>query len=254
MSVSFKDGCLQFSDDMQDVHRNYIGRQDIKEVILPVDLKSLQYYRDTTFGKSSVEKVTFREGTTKIPAYFFERFPDEDGEEYTPFYECDELKEVKLPSTLKKIGEYAFSYSPIEKIIIPDGVEEIEDSAFYSCDKLKEVDLPSTLKEISWDVFSRTGLTKVIIPEGVEKIDGNAFLYCDKLKEVKLPSTLKEIDEGAFAYCPNLKEVVVPKDTIIYPDAFDANCMIVRDDGQNLDPTLDFDDDIGDDDPGDIGD
>ena len=252
MSVSFKDGCLQFSDDIQDVHRNYIRRQDIKEVILPVDLKDMQYYRDTFFGKS-VEKVTFREGTTKIPAYFFERFPDEDGEEYAPFYECNELKEVKLPSTLKKIGERAFSYSPIEKIIIPDGVEEIEDFAFYAC-KLKEVDLPSTLKEISYDVFSRTGLTKVIIPEGVEKIDGNAFLYCDKLEEVKLPSTLKEIDEGAFAYCPNLKEVVVPKDTIIYPDAFDANCMIVRDDGQNLDPTLDFDGDLGDDDPGDIGD
>ena len=103
-------------------------------------------------------------------------------------------------------------------------------------------------------MFSRTGLTKVIIPEGVEKIDGNAFLYCDKLEEVKLPSTLKEIGEGAFAYCPNLKEVVVSKDTIIDPDAFDANCMVVRDDGQNLDPTLDFDDDIGDDDPGDIGD
>ena len=142
----------------------YIGRQDIKEVILPVDLKSLQYYRDTIIGKSSVEKVTFREGTTKIPAYFFERFPDEDGEEYAPFYECDGLKEVKLPSTLKEIGE------------------------------------------------------------------------------------------GAFAYCPNLKEVVVPKDTIIDPDAFDANCMVDRDDGQNLDPTLDFDDDLGDDDPGDIGD
>ena len=44
------------------------------------------------------------------------------------------------------------------------------------------------------------------------------------------------------------------KDTIIDPDAFDANCMVIRDDGQNLDPTLDFDDDIGDDDPGDIGD
>ena len=254
MSVSFKDGCLQFSDDMHGVHGNYIRRQDIKEVILPVDLKSLQYYRDTTFGKSSVEKVTFQEGTTKIPAYFFERFPDEDGEEYTPFYECDGLKEVKLPSTLKEIGEYAFSYSPIEKIIIPDGVEEIEDFAFCACEKLKNVDLPSTLKEISWGVFSRTGLTKVIIPEGVEKIDGNAFLYCDKLEEVKLPSTLKEIGEGAFAYCPNLKEVVVPKDTIIDPDAFDANCMVVRDDGQNLDPTLDFDDDLGDDDPGDIGD
>ena len=49
MSVSFKDGCLQFSDDIQDVHRNYIGRQDIKEVILPVDLKDMQYYRDTFF-------------------------------------------------------------------------------------------------------------------------------------------------------------------------------------------------------------
>ena len=49
MSVSFKDGCLQFSDDMQRVHGNYIGRQDIKEVILPVDLKDLQYYRDIFF-------------------------------------------------------------------------------------------------------------------------------------------------------------------------------------------------------------
>ena len=115
-------------------------------------------------GNPVLKKLLFEKAQQKFQLIFFERFPNEDGEEYAPFYECDGLKEVKLPSTLKEIGE------------------------------------------------------------------------------------------GAFAYCPNLKEVVVPKDTIIDPDAFDANCMVDRDDGQNLDPTLDFDDDLGDDDPGDIGD
>lgn len=73
MSVSFKDGCLQFSDDIQDVHRNYIGRQDIKEVILPVDLKDMQYYRDTFLG-NLLKKLLFKKAQQKFQLIFSKDF------------------------------------------------------------------------------------------------------------------------------------------------------------------------------------
>ena len=57
-----------------------------------------------------IEKL--KEMPMDAPVFITYTMCDEDGEEYTPFYECDGLKEVKLPSTLKEIGEGAFAYYP----------------------------------------------------------------------------------------------------------------------------------------------
>jgi hypothetical protein len=69
------------------------------------------------------------------------------------FADCTNLKEVKLPSTLREIGLYAFAGSGIEHLVIPEGVEKIGGCAFEDCKNLKEVKLPSTLEEIGLYAF-----------------------------------------------------------------------------------------------------
>lgn len=64
------------------------------------------------------------------------------------------IKAIKLPSSLRKIGSDAFiGCKKLTEISIPDGVEEIGKSAFNSCD-FSLVVIPSSVKEIDDDAFA----------------------------------------------------------------------------------------------------
>ena len=129
---------------------------------------------------------------------------------YNAFKGCQQLEEVVLPSTLKKINGGAFQKSGLKEIIIPEGVEEIRYDAFENCKQLEKVTLPSTLKEIKQETFHNTNLEEINIPEGVEYIGHYAFANCEQLKKVKLPSTLREIGSWTF-HDTGIKEINIPK-------------------------------------------
>lgn len=60
------------------------------------------------------------------------------GIEYGAFYDCKNLKNVKLPDSLERIGQQCFYGSSLENIVLPASVEEIGEKAFYDS-KLREV-------------------------------------------------------------------------------------------------------------------
>ena len=63
------------------------------------------------------------------------------------FAGCD-MKEIKLPSSLEIIGEYAFSYCPFETVVLPDSVKTIEANAFYEADAIKSLTVPKSVEFI----------------------------------------------------------------------------------------------------------
>ena len=70
------------------------------------------------------------------------------------FYDNDTLRSVVLPSTLKKLGNYAFaSCSKLNSATLPEGLEEIGNYAFNYCDSLSQINLPTTLKKLGNYVF-----------------------------------------------------------------------------------------------------
>lgn len=74
-----------------------------------------------------------------------------------------------------------------EKVIVEEGVTEIEDSEFCSCDCLRKIILPNTLKYIGQFAFSNCrGLKRISIPESVRHIDYDAFNNCEKLQRVDI--------------------------------------------------------------------
>ncbi len=92
-------------------------------------------------------------------------------------------------SKLKIIGEQAFyACNGLEKIIIPDGVEQIGDLAFEKCYRL----------------------TSVVIPEGVTSLGSSVFCDCEKLTDVILPNSLISIGERAFENC-GIKNLYIGK-------------------------------------------
>ena len=126
------------------------------------------------------------------------------------FCNCENLTSVTLPKSLVTIGSSAFSGTALSSVEIPEGVTTIGEWVFYYCENLTSVTLPSTLTSIGNTAFRYTGLTEIEIPEGVTTIGNGAFQFCENLTNVTLPSTLTSIGEGAFRYT-GLTSVEIPE-------------------------------------------
>lgn len=146
------------------------------------------------------------------------------------FYECKNLKEIKLPQSLLRIGEYAFeNCESLERVAIPSGVTIIGASAFESCTRLESVIIPSGVTKIEPDTFYLcSNLKNITIPSGVTEIGSRAFYLCRSLQEVIIPSGVTKIESFAFYCCYSLKNVTIPNGiTKLFPSTF-AGCGITR--------------------------
>lgn len=107
------------------------------------------------------------------------------------FLDCNTLTGIVLPSGLERIEDFAFlSCAALKEIDIPEGVTSIGKAAFMSCDALTRVTLPSSLTTIATSAFSHApALTSITIPSGVTRIEQNVFNSCDALSEVIFEET-----------------------------------------------------------------
>ena len=154
-------------------------------------------------------------------------------------------KVVEVPETavisgqtyrLTTIGDRSFAnygcQKHLLKVILPQTITTIEESAFYSCDSLKEIVFPPKLTTIyRWAFYDCDGLEEISIPNSVTKIGNAAFSHCDKLTTVTLPNSEVEIEESAFWMTP-LSQIFVPQFVkAIGVNAFDCNIIV---DNENL--------------------
>jgi len=121
---------------------------------------------------------------------------------------------VNIPAEIegkkvKKLGAGSIGNTTlgINKVIIPNTVEEIGQSAFAQLTELKEIEIPESVKKIGQYAFMLTGLKSISIPDGVEVIGNQAFNLCFDLEEVNLGKNVKIIGEEAFYQCYNLKKI-----------------------------------------------
>lgn len=138
------------------------------------------------------------------------------------FYNCRQLKEVKLPSTLTtpnsgnwveaddaKYGKQAFSETAIESIDLTNTqLISLGDYMFADCQKLMTVKLPSTLKYIWNHAFCNSSLSSITFPRSLQKIDAWAFQNT-QLTNVVIPTSTGQIGEGAFGDNANLTTVYI---------------------------------------------
>lgn len=104
------------------------------------------------------------------------------------------------------------SFRKIKSIVIPDGVEEIGNSAFLNCTGLEKVILPSTLKTIGNTSFaSCINLTELQIPDGVTSIGVGAFQGCVNLQNISIPDSVTTIGEMAFYWCTGIQNISIPE-------------------------------------------
>lgn len=82
-----------------------------------------------------------------------------------------------------------------ETVVIPQGVNEIEEYAFADCKKLKSVTIAGTVRDIEDFAFKGcTSLTSITIPAGTDDVSDSAFDGCTALKEIN-------VENGNREYC-----------------------------------------------------
>ena len=63
------------------------------------------------------------------------------------------LKAVYIPASVRTIGEQAFWYPGLERVVMDEGVDTIANEAFYYCESMKSVYIPSTVTSIGRGAF-----------------------------------------------------------------------------------------------------
>ena len=119
------------------------------------------------------------------------------------FCQCNYLKAVSFPSSLRRIGDGAFVGTEAPLIALPEGLEEMGAQAFLFSDA-QNVRLPTSLIELPEEAFrANKSLLSVEMAGSVERIGDDAFLGDSVLRNVALPASC-EVAPDAFANCVDL--------------------------------------------------
>lgn len=138
------------------------------------------------------------------------------------------LSEVVLPSTLTKIGWYAFESTGVSSLKIPASLVSFGLGAFSDCQNLSEISVETgnpyyyVTSGVLFENNSYQGRSLILYPAGLNRskytIDSNveyiydyAFFGCKKLMNIDFAtSKLTNIGEWTFAKCSSLQSIKIP--------------------------------------------
>lgn len=149
--VSIGNEC--FSQD--DIKHFYSADQDITPY--SVDLPSTLTYLGNYIFYQCNEITSVRCDIPVIP--------------FSCFFDCDELRTVRLTYRVTEIGACAFhSCMSLKSIHLPSGLKRIGWSTFQGCHELSFVHIPSTLTYLGEDCFKDSDLNPINLPSNLKGV------------------------------------------------------------------------------------
>ena len=124
------------------------------------------------------------------------------------------LKKVVIPSTVTRIGEWAFSdLRYLTSVTMGENVEQIGEGAFNGCISLESIVFPDKLSIIAaMTCHDCTSLKSVTIGKNVQNIGSSAFMFCKNLENI---------------YCHVMNPSAITIDTFIFDyDADFSACTL----------------------------
>ena len=151
-------------------------------------------------------------GEGKMPRYI--RYSENDDGTFSMNqpWPKEKVRAVEMDPRLTSVSRRAFArHTALERIVLPENLQEIEDSAFAECSALAEVVIPDTAVSIREHAFENcTALKSIVLPDSVTRLDAYAFSNCRALEALTLGSGVQEIRHDTFSGCRMLRRAVIP--------------------------------------------
>lgn len=124
------------------------------------------------------------------------------------FIGCD-ANEIVLPEGLNIIEDNAFQdCENLKQIHLPESVEKVYARAFAFCSSLEEASLSPKQEAINRHTFEKClSLQKINGIEHIKYIDNCAFENCESITSLNFSENLSYIDGNAFSGCKKLKNI-----------------------------------------------
>ncbi len=249
--------------------------KNLKEVSLP---GSLEYIGSGLFYDAGVSSVTIDPSCSNYcvidnvlftadkktlvaypPALTAEKYSVPEGTEvlgFDTFSGNRNLKEIKLPDSIKEIGRAFAFVSNLTSIKIPKGVTYIETQCFLMCTSLESVDIPVTVTKIMEAAFSccnalktinyggtQADWDKIVIESGNEALNNATIKFSDgttgdtDLSDVAQEPARTDSEDGKTVdFTPGVKKNITTSDNDIETmkkvkatapkEAFDEDVML----------------------------
>lgn len=181
--------------------------ESLTDFVIPNSVEKIE--NRAFYGCQSLTEIVIPDSVTEFSS---------DGEQ---FLNCQNLEKVTFSKNMKVIPVCCFGWAAeslaghadrkLHTVILPEGIEQIQEQAFYSCTALTNIVLPSTLKLIGRSAFCGCkSLSSMVIPNNVTTIGDSAFWECSNMETVTMSSSLQEIGKQAFWHCSKLSSIAIP--------------------------------------------
>lgn len=202
-------------------HNPFMGCSNLTKIEVADDHPTLATIDGVLFSKPDKRLVTYPNGFTATSYEIPRGIKVIDA--YAFVY--SDLLDITIPDTVKTIARRAFyGCDMLTTVALPDSVEEIGGNPFYGCDKLIDIQVSAdhpTLATIDGVLFSKADKRLVTypvsykqksyeIPRGIRIIGDGAFAYASAVENVTIPDTVTTIEEDAFFYSRKLAEAIIP--------------------------------------------
>ena len=172
----------------------YIG--DAVNLILPTYINQLPVVAigtDAFIGRDELESVVLPRRLETVSD--------------SAFSMCSNLSRITFPSSLQRIGSYAFFRCGLNELALPDSVSSVGYNAFDENLSLRRVSTGRGLRFLSKTVFQGCTSLETLMVESVDAISG--FSDLPVLRSVMLGSGVSFVEENAFSGCPALQDIYI---------------------------------------------
>lgn len=201
-------GCALYSKDGGTII-TYWG--NAKHYAVPKDVKHIG---SGCFSNSNLlEEITFPEGLESIDrnafedCYSLQSIDLPSGVKYigeSAFWGCEHLENVWSLGSVEAIEPNTFEGCNLKDIHLPSTLKRIGDNAFNHNIELRSIELPDSVEELGKSVFAYCyKFEHINLCEAIRKIGDFCFYECP-IKEVRLPSSLLHLGVRPFDCIENI--------------------------------------------------
>lgn len=157
------------------------------------------------------------------------------------FYQCRTMEHIVFPSTLRRIGDEAFSGCTAlnDTLVLTEGLEYLGDGVFNNCERISvcrvksrrlhlkpnpdkngrfgntigmhTIIIDNTIDTLCEQLFhwAYWGVKDIYLAEGLTHLGNASLSELYNLERIHFPSTLRQIDAGCFFGC-GIRRLVIP--------------------------------------------